>query len=72
MEWQRFFELYQNNSSQFERQNGQLYFIPKEGNAILIDIRHHMILAYVFVGRMDGGSWEEISAKELEEIIKEG
>ena len=72
MEWTVFFELYQNNSSQFETQNGQLYFIPKEGNEVLIDIRHHMILAYVFVGRMGGGSWEQISSSELEQIIKEG
>ena len=72
MEWKKFFELYKNNSSQFETDHGILYFIPKEGNSVRIDIRHHMILAYKFEGRMLGGSWEQISSEELEKIIKDG
>ena len=71
MGWNKFQELSKNCSGQFQKEGNELYYLPLKGDRLRILIRQYAVIAYVFVGRMDGGSWEQISSSELEETLKE-
>ena len=71
MSIQKFFSLLQGKEEQFQGHCGYYYFVPTEGSGVKIHIVGNKVIGYVFDGREMGGSYEKISAKELEQIIKE-